>query len=117
MKQEWFGRGFAPRGRFTNLTEKIKFNVTFFLYEKIKRLYEEKLISRYRYFKNAQEKFHNRFEKMYNNTHKELHKKNTEINEYKEKDNDYKLDKSKRKTKSRFKKLEFNLNNNYNLSF
>ena len=117
FNQKLFGLGFAPRGRFTNLAEKIKFNVPFFLYEKIKRLDEEKLISRYKYFKNAQEKFHNRFEKMYNNTHKELHKKNTEINEYKEKDNNYKLDKSKRKTKSRFKKLEFNLNNNYNLSF
>ena len=66
------GKGVAPKGRFTNLAEKIKHNIPVFLYEKIKKLDKEKLISRYNYYKKANEDIHNRFEKMYSKKYKRL---------------------------------------------
>lgn len=75
-----FGIGVAPRGRFTNLAEKIKYNVPLFLYEKIRKLDKDKLISRYNYFKRENENFKNRFEKMYNKTHKKFFKENKDKN-------------------------------------
>ena len=66
------GRGVAPRGRLTNLAEKIKHNIPVFLYEKIKKLDKEKLLSRYNYYKKANEYIHNRFEKMYSKKYKRL---------------------------------------------
>ena len=41
----------GPKGRFTNMAEKIKYNIPFYLYEKIRKLDEDKLISRYNYYK------------------------------------------------------------------
>ena len=42
----------GPKGRFTNMAEKIKYNVPLYLYEKIRKLDTDKLISRYNYYKN-----------------------------------------------------------------
>ena len=119
INQKLFGLGFAPRGRFTNLAEKIKFNVPSFLYEKIKKLDQEKLLSRYNYFKRAQEKFLNRFERRHNNTPKEIYTRFNDNHEFNLNDNEYKNNKSKRKINTRSKKIDFYLNNNYNynLSF
>ena len=117
-----FGIGHAPRGRFTNLAEKIKYNVPLFLYERIKQLDKEKLISRYNYFKRASENMHNKFEKMYYKKHKKLFKKkeekdnswNKSYNKYKE--NVYTI--KNMTSKSHNKKLKLNIKyNNYNNSF
>ena len=69
------GKGIEPKGRFTNLAEKIKHNIPVFLYEKIKKLDKEKLMSRYNYYKKANEDIHNKFEKMYSKKYKILKKK------------------------------------------
>ena len=117
-----FGIGHAPRGRFTNLAEKIKYNVPLFLYERIRQLDKEKLISRYNYFKRASENMHNKFEKMYYKKHKKLFKKkeekdnswNKSYNKYKE--NVYTI--KNMTSKSQNKKLKLNIKyNNYNNSF
>ena len=42
----------GPKGRFTNMAEKIKYNIPFYLYEKIRQLDTDKLISRYNYYQN-----------------------------------------------------------------
>ena len=126
FNQKMFGIGNAPRGRFTNLAEKIKYNVPLFLYERIKRLDKEKLMSRYNYFKKAHENMHNNFEKMYYKTHKKLFKKKQERNKskdnsndiYNREDNKYKsksLNKGKIKNKSLM--ININYNNKFNLSF
>ena len=65
LNQKIFGLGIAPRGRFSNLAEKIKYNVPLFLYERIKQLDKEKLMSRYNYYKKAHESVDNKFEKIY----------------------------------------------------
>jgi len=125
FNQKMFGIGTAPRGRFTNLAEKIKYNVPLFLYERIKRLDKEKLMSRYNYFKRAHENMHNNFEKMYYNTHKKLLRKKLEKNKSKDNSKDiynreekYKS-KSLNKGKNKNKGIMININyiNKFNLSF
>lgn len=113
FNQKIFGLGVGPRGRFTNLAEKIKYNVPVFLYERIRNLDKEKLMSRYNNFKKAYENMHNNFEKMYNKTHKKSFKKKQENDSSKEnkyiKDDIYKLkNKNKNKNKS---------NNKYNFNY
>ena len=70
-------RTIIPRGRFTNLAEKIKYNIPRYLYEKIKKLDKDKLISRYNYFKNIQKNIHSNVE--------ELKSKREKLNELKNK--------------------------------
>ena len=57
-------RTIIPRGRFTNLAEKIKYNIPRYLYEKIKKLDKDKLMSRYNYFKQMHKNIHSNVEKL-----------------------------------------------------
>ena len=117
LNQKIFGLGIAPRGRFSNLAEKIKYNVPLFLYERIKQLDKEKLMSRYNYYKKAHENVDNKFEKIYYSTHKRLFKKNQGKNSYVDnKDNIMDKYSTKNKTKNRNIYLKIN-NNNFNYSF
>ena len=79
--------GIGGKGRFTNLAEKIKYNVPLFLYESIKKLDEEKLKSRYNYFKRISENIHKNFERNYYKSHKKIEKKLEEKSDSKEKEN------------------------------
>ncbi len=87
FNQKNFGMGIGGKGRFTNLAEKIKYNVPLFLYESIKKLDEEKLKSRYNYFKRISENIHKNFEKNYYKSHKKIEKKLEEKSDSKEKEN------------------------------
>ena len=51
----------GPKGRFTNMAEKIKYNIPSYLYEKIKQLDIDKLISRYNYYKNSYDNIKKKF--------------------------------------------------------
>ena len=55
----------GPKGRFTNMAEKIKYNIPFYLYEKIRKLDTDKLISRYNYYKRVNERISNNIRKKY----------------------------------------------------
>ncbi len=55
----------GPKGRFTNMAEKIKYNIPLYLYEKIKKLDTEKLISRYNYYKKINQNISKKFKKKY----------------------------------------------------
>ena len=55
----------GPKGRFTNMAEKIKYNIPFYLYEKIRKLDTDKLISRYNYYKRINERISNNIKKKY----------------------------------------------------
>ena len=55
----------GPKGRFTNMAEKIKYNIPFYLYEKIRQLDTDKLISRYNYYKRVNERISNNIRKKY----------------------------------------------------
>ena len=55
----------GPKGRFTNMAEKIKYNIPLYLYEKIKQLDTDKLISRYNYYKRINENIKKKFKKKY----------------------------------------------------
>jgi len=55
----------GPKGRFTNMAEKIKYNISFYLYEKIRKLDTDKLISRYNYYKRINERISNNIKKKY----------------------------------------------------
>ena len=57
-------RTIIPRGRFTILAEKIKYNIPRYLYDKIKKLDKDKLISRYNYFKNIHKNIHSNIEEL-----------------------------------------------------
>ena len=57
-------RAIVPKGRFTVLAEKIKYNIPSFLYEKIKKLDKDKLMSRYNYFKQMHKNIHSNVEKL-----------------------------------------------------
>lgn len=65
-----------PRGRFTNLAEKIKNSIPSFLYQKMKNLDKERLMSRYNYFKKMHENVHSNLEKLQTKREKEKKKKN-----------------------------------------
>ena len=52
----------GPKGRFTNMAEKIKYNIPLYLYEKIRQLDTDKLISRYNYYKNIFDNYKKKFE-------------------------------------------------------
>ena len=64
----------GPKGRFTNMAEKIKYNIPLYLYEKIKQLDTDKLISRYNYYKKINENIRNKFRKKYENKKKKKKK-------------------------------------------
>ena len=53
----------GPKGRFTNMAEKIKYNIPLYLYEKIKKLDTDKLISRYNYYKKINQNISKKFKK------------------------------------------------------
>jgi hypothetical protein len=55
----------GPKGRFTNMAEKIKYNIPFYLYEKIRKLDTDKIISRYNYYKRVNERISNNIKKKY----------------------------------------------------
>lgn len=55
----------GPKGRFTNMAEKIKYNIPFYLYEKIRKLDTDKIISRYNYYKKVNERISNNIRKKY----------------------------------------------------
>ena len=55
----------GPKGRFANMAEKIKYNIPLYLYEKIKQLDVDKLITRYNYYKRINENIKKRFKKKY----------------------------------------------------
>ena len=55
----------GPKGRFTNMAEKIKYNIPFYLYEKIRKLDTDKIISRYNYYKRVNERISNSIKKKY----------------------------------------------------
>ena len=55
----------GPKGRFTNMAEKIKYNIPFYLYEKIRKLDTDKIISRYNYYKRINERISNDIRKKY----------------------------------------------------
>lgn len=55
----------GPKGRFTNMAEKIKYNIPLYLYEKIKKLDTDKLISRYNYYKKINQNISKKFKKKY----------------------------------------------------
>ena len=60
----------GPKGRFTNMAEKIKYNIPLYLYEKIKKLDVDKLVSRYNYYKKINENIKNKFRKKYDKKNK-----------------------------------------------
>ena len=68
----------GPKGRFTNMAEKIKYNIPSYLYEKIKQLDIDKLISRYNYYKNSYDNIKKKFSivKKKKNKSKDLSKEN-----------------------------------------
>ena len=68
----------GPKGRFTNMAEKIKYNIPSYLYEKIKKLDSDKLISRYNYYKNSYDNIKKKFAsiKKKKNKSKDLSKEN-----------------------------------------
>ena len=76
FNEKVYGPKIQPRGRFTNLAEKIKNNIPSFLYEKIKKLDKEKLMSRYNYFKKIHENIHSNYEKLQIKREKEKKNKN-----------------------------------------
>ena len=47
------------------MAEKIKYNIPFYLYEKIRKLDTDKLISRYNYYKRINERISNNIKKKY----------------------------------------------------
>lgn len=51
----------GPKGRFTNMAEKIKYNIPTYLYEKMKQLDTDKLVSRYNYYKNSYDSIKKKF--------------------------------------------------------
>ena len=55
----------CPKGRFTNMAEKIKYNIPLYLYKKIKQLDIDKLVSRYNYYKKINENIKQKFKKKY----------------------------------------------------
>ena len=55
----------GPKGRFTNMAEKIKYNIPFYLYEKIRKLDTDKIISRYNCYKKVNERISNNIKKKY----------------------------------------------------
>ena len=55
----------GPKGRFTNMAEKIKYNIPLYLYEKIKKLDTDKLISKYNYYKRINQNISKKFRKKY----------------------------------------------------
>ena len=55
----------GPKGRFTNMAEKIKYNIPLYLYKKIKQLDIDKLVSRYNYYKKINENIKKKFKKKY----------------------------------------------------
>ena len=60
----------GPKGRFTNMAEKIKYSIPLYLYEKIKKLDVDKLVSRYNYYKKINENIKNKFRKKYEKKNK-----------------------------------------------
>ena len=76
FNEKVYGPKIQPRGRFTNLAEKIKNNIPSFLYEKIKKLDKEKLMTRYNYFKKIHENIHSNYEKLQIKREKEKKNKN-----------------------------------------
>ena len=76
FNEKIYGPKIQPRGRFTNLAEKIKNNIPSFLYEKIKKLDKEKLMTRYNYFKKIHENIHSNYEKLQIKREKEKKNKN-----------------------------------------
>ena len=71
----------GPKGRFTNMAEKIKYNIPSYLYEKIRQLDTDKLISRYNYYKNSYDNIKKKFALIKNkknkkNKNKDLSKEN-----------------------------------------
>ena len=55
----------GPKGRFTNMAEKIKYSIPLFLYEKIRKLDSDKLISRYNYYKKINQNIRNNIQRKY----------------------------------------------------
>ena len=70
----------GPKGRFTNMAEKIKYSIPLYLYEKIKKLDIEKLVSRYNYYKRINENIKKKFKKKYEKKNKKK-KNNMEYEE------------------------------------
>ena len=67
----------GPKGRFTNMAEKIKYNIPLYLYEKIKQLDIDKLISKYNYYQKINQNLRKRFKKKYENKN---YKKKRDVN-------------------------------------